>query len=142
MKPTFSRPAAPVLAGVFALLILAACTPAGAAPTPTPVPTIRPTPTPIAATVASPEDAATLVIATNPIFTGAAKQDPELIGASKWWTATPTSDGGYQIEITVGWGDCMAGCIERHVWTYLVEPDGTLELIAEQGDDVPTDLPA
>ena len=142
MKPTFSRPAAPVLAGTLALLVLAACGPAGAAPSPTPVATIRPTPTPIAAKVASPEDAATLVIATNPIFAGAAKQDPELIGASKWWTATPTADGGYQVEITVGWGDCMAGCIERHVWTYNVAADGTLELIAEQGDDVPSDLPA
>ena len=124
------------------LLVLAACSPAGAAPSPTPVATILPTPTPVAATVASPEDAATLVIASNPIFAGATKQDPELIGASKWWTATPTSDGGYQVEITVGWGDCMAGCIERHVWTYLVEPDGAIELIAEQGDEVPTDLPA
>ena len=45
------------------------------------------------------------------------------------------------IEITVGWGDCMAGCIERHVWTYEVSPDGTVELIAEQGDPVPADLP-
>jgi hypothetical protein len=144
MKRTSSRPAAPFLAGALALaaLTLAACGPAGAAPSPTPAATVRPTPTPIAATVASPEDAATLVIASNPIFAGATKQDPELIGASKWWTATPTAGGGYQIEITVGWGDCIAGCIDRHVWTYLVEPDGTLELIAEEGDDVPSDLPA
>jgi hypothetical protein len=142
MKPTRSRPAAPFVAGTLALLVLAACSPAGAAPSPTPVPTLRPTPTPIAAKVASPEDAATLVIASNPIFSGAAQQDPEMIGASKWWTATPTSDGGYQIEITVGWGDCMAGCIERHVWTYEVAPDGAIELIAEQGDEVPADLPA
>jgi hypothetical protein len=142
MKPTFSRLAAAFLVGMLALLALAACGPAGATPSPTPVPTVRPTPTPIAAKVTTPEDAATLVIASNPIFAGAAKQDPEMIGASKWWTATPTADGGYQIEITFGWGDCMAGCIERHVWTYLVEPDGALELVAEEGDDVPTDLPA
>lgn len=142
MKPTLRRPAAPFVAATLALLVLAACSPAGAAPSPTPVPTIRPTPTPIAAKVASPEDAATLVIASNPIFAGAAQQDPEMIGASKWWTARPTADGGYEIEITVGWGDCMAGCISRHVWTYRVEPDGALELIAEQGDEVPSDLPA
>lgn len=141
MKPSLSRPA-PLVAGMFALLALAACSAAGAGPSPTPAATVRPTPTPIAAKVASPEDAATLVIASNPIFAGAAKQNAELIGASKWWTATPAADGGYQIEITVGWGDCMAGCIERHVWTYLVEADGTLELVKEEGDDVPTDLPA
>jgi hypothetical protein len=144
MKPTSSRPAAPLLAATLALAVLAvaACGPGGIAPSPTPAATIRPTPTPIAAAVASPEDAATLVIASNPIFAGTEKQDPEVIGASKWWTATPTADGGYQVEITVGWGDCMAGCIDRHVWTYLVKPDGAIELIAEQGDDVPSDLPA
>jgi hypothetical protein len=142
MQATFQRPLARLLAGMLVALALAACGAAGAAPSPTPAATVRPTPTPIAARVATPEDAATLVIASNPIFAGAAKQDPEIIGASKWWTATPTTDGGYQIEITVGWGDCMAGCMERHVWTYLVKPDGALELIGEQGDEVPSDLPA
>jgi hypothetical protein len=94
----------------------------------------------VTAEVSSPGDAAALVIATNPIFAGALPEDPTMIGASKWWSATPLTTGGYEIAITVGWGDCMAGCIERHVWTYDVSPEGTVELIAEQGDPVPVDL--
>ena len=48
---------------------------------------------------------------------------------SKWWVATPLSEGRYRIDITIGWGDCMAGCIDRHVWTYEVWPDGKVELV-------------
>jgi len=127
----------------FAVLLavaIAAC--GGAATSPAPSPSARPTPTPVTAKVSTPGDAAALVIATNPIFAGAKAQDPNTIGASKWWVATPLDGGGYQIAITVGWGDCMAGCIERHLWTYEVSPDGTVELIADEGDPVPSDLPA
>lgn len=131
------------LAFAFALvLVAAACGPSGAAPTPSPAPTTRPTPTPVAARVTSPEDAATLVIATDPLFAGALQQDPELIGGSKWWTAEPLPEGGYEIVMTVGWGDCMAGCIKRHTWTFHVAPDGAVEKVAEEGDPVPVDLPA
>jgi hypothetical protein len=76
------------------------------------------------------------------MFAGAMEQDPELIGGSKWWTATPLPGGGYQIVMTVGWGDCMAGCIERHTWTFNVAPDGSIEKVADEGDPVPADLPA
>jgi len=124
--------------GLAFVLVLAACAAAGASP----APTVRPTPTPIAANVASPQDAAAIVIASNPVFAGTTQLNPDVIGASKWWTAAPLTDGGYQIEITVGWGDCMAGCIERHMWTYEVKRDGALRLISEQGDEVPVDLPA
>ena len=122
------------------IVVLAAC--GGAASTVAPTASARPTPTPVTAEVSSPGDAAALVIATNPMFTGAMAEDPNTIGASKWWVATPLANGGYEIVITVGWGDCMAGCIERHTWTYEVAADGTLELIADEGDPVPSDLPA
>lgn len=127
---------------VAALLIVALAACGGAAPTSAPTASPRPTPTPVTAEVLSPGDAAALVIATNPIFAGALREDPTTIGASKWWVATPLSTGGYEIEITVGWGDCMAGCIERHVWRYEVSPEGAVELVAEQGDPLPKDLPA
>jgi hypothetical protein len=123
------------------LLTVAACNAAGA-PTPTPEPTPRPTPTPIAAPVASPEDAAALVIATDPRFSGAVRLKPDLIGASKWWEAEPLAAGGYRIKLTVGWGDCPAGCIQRHVWTYDVDANGGITLVSESGDQVPSDLPA
>jgi hypothetical protein len=92
--------------------------------------------------VTSPEDAAALVIATDPRFAGAMQLRPDVIGATKWWVATPLAGGGYTIEVTVGWGDCPAGCIERHVWTHEVKPDGSVKLVGETGDEVPVDLPA
>jgi hypothetical protein len=128
-----------------ALCLLAAvipgCVAAGPSIPPTTAPTARPTPTPVTVSVATPGDAAALVIATNPLFSGAGPEDPNVIGASKWWVAEPLPDGGYEIRVTVGWGDCMAGCIERHVWTYEVTPAGTVELISDEGDPVPSDLP-
>jgi hypothetical protein len=129
------------LAASLLVAALAACSAAGA-PSPTPVPTARPTPTPIVARVSSPADAAALVIATNPMFTGTMELRPDVIGASRWWTATPLASGGYRVELTVGWGDCMAGCIERHVWTFDVDASGGVKLVSETGDPVPSDLPA
>jgi hypothetical protein len=120
-----------------AAVAVAACGGSTPSPSPEPVATARPTPTPVAATVATPEDAAALVIASNPLFAGAMPEDPNTIGASKWWTATPLADGGFGIQITVGWGDCMAGCIDRHTWDYEVAADGVVELIREAGPDVP-----
>ena len=122
------------------LLTVAACNATGA-PSPSPEPTPRPTPTPIAAPVASPEDAAALVIAADPRFRGAIQLKPDLIGASKWWEAEPLAAGGYRIKLTVGWGDCPAGCIQRHVWTYDVDASGGIRLVSESGDQVPADLP-
>ena len=47
--------------------------------------------------------------------------------------------GAYIVTVTVGWGDCPAGCIERHTWQYAVAPDGTVTLQAEDGGSVPPD---
>jgi hypothetical protein len=127
-----------LIAGLF--VTVAACNAAGA-PSPTPAPTPRPTPTPIAAPVASPEDAAALVIATDPRFSGAIQLTPDVIGASRWWEAEPLAAGGYRIKLTIGWGDCPAGCIQRHVWTFDVDATGGLKLMSESGDEVPADLP-
>ena len=122
------------------LVTVAACNAAGA-PSPTPALTPRPTPTPIAAPVASPEDAAALVVATDPRFSGAIQLRPDVIGASRWWEAEPLGAGGYRIKLTIGWGDCPAGCIQRHVWTFDVDATGGLKLVSESGDEVPADLP-
>ena len=129
------------LAASLLVAALAACSGAGA-PSLRPAPIARPTPTPIVARVSSAADAAALVIATNPTFTGTMELRPDVIGASRWWTATPLATGGYRVELTVGWGDCMAGCIERHVWTFDVDANGGVRLVSETGDPVPSDLPA
>ena len=46
--------------------------------------------------------------------------------------------GTWQVVYTVGWGDCQAGCIDQHTWTYQVTPDGTVTLISEEGSPVPS----
>ena len=129
-----------LLLGLLITILIAACSPA-AAPSPSPVLTPRPTPTPIAAPVSTPEEAAALVIATDSRFAGTMPLSPDVIGASQWWTATPLAGGGYTIELTMGWGDCPAGCIERHVWTFEVNEQGAVRLISESGDPVPSPLP-
>jgi hypothetical protein len=147
MSITMSRPA--LLCAALVLGTAAACAGAAGSPSAAPAATVRPTPTavveaptptPVTVVVGSPFDAATLVIATNPLFTGAAPRDEGMIGMSKWWVATPLSDGRFRIEVTIGWGDCMAGCIDRHVWTYEVWPDGKVELVSESGPEVPPDV--
>lgn len=111
--------------------------PSGPGPSSSP----KPTPTPIAAPVQTPAEAAALVIAADPRFRGAIERSSDIIGASKWWTATPLAGGAYRIELVVGWGDCPAGCINRHTWTYDVSPEGEVELVGEIGDPVPEPLP-
>jgi hypothetical protein len=116
-----------------AAVALAGCAVGGAAASSSPgLPTLP------AAPVLSPEDAAARVIATDKRFAGATELDPSVIGASKWWRATPTSDGGYTIAITLGSGDCPAGCISQHTWTFTVTADGSVTKTGESGDPLPT----
>lgn len=95
-------------------------------------------PTLPAAPVLSPEDAAARVIATDQRFAGAEELVPGVIGASKWWRATPIGVGGYSIAITVGSGDCPAGCITTHTWTFNVTAFGSITQTGESGDPLPT----
>jgi hypothetical protein len=125
-----------VLLAVLLLVGSVAGCAAGASPTATPTP--NPTAPPV--TVSSPEDAAALVIASDPLFAGAIEKTPEVFVASKWWEGTTNADGSYDIKLTVGWGDCPAGCINSHVWTFRVAPDGGVKLLKDEGDPVPASL--
>ena len=135
MKPT---PRSLLRSLVFVSVFVAACAGPGASLAPSAPPeaspgaTIRPTPTPVGGgPVATPEEAAAAVIASDPQFEGAIKLTPDLIGASRWWVATPLKDGGFRVEITIGSGDCEAGCIDKHTWTYDVSADGQITLVSE-----------
>lgn len=86
--------------------------------------------------VTSPNDAVAAVVAAHPEFDGIGAFDPDLIGGCCWYTASPI-DGGYEVVFRVGWGDCPAGCIDEHRWTYRVGADGSIELVAEGGDPLP-----
>lgn len=131
-------------------LVVAACSSgsppeSGSPPGPsasTPPASIAPSPTPIGGPVAGLDEAAAIVIASDPQFSGVTKLDPDMIGASRWWEGEPTATG-FSIQITIGWGDCPSGCIERHVWSFSVTPDGAVTLDSETGDPLPAgSLPA
>lgn len=114
---------------VAASLAVAACG-GGASGSPTPAPT--PTPGP----VTSGEDAFARIVALEPRLAGTRPVEPDSIGQASWYEAIEAGDG-YAVEVYVGWGDCMAGCIGHHSWRYAVATDGTVELIEEEGDPVP-----
>jgi hypothetical protein len=73
------------------------------------------------------------VIASDPRFAGVQALNPGLIGASAWYEVEQSADG-YRVAITIGWGDCMAGCISRHSWVFDISNDGTIALEKESGD--------
>lgn len=93
--------------------------------------------------ITTPEAAAAAVAARSPLFDGIGPQDPNVIGASAWWTATPydtaTPPSAWTVVYTLGWGDCQAGCIDSHTWTYVVERDGTVNFQGETGSPLPDD---
>jgi hypothetical protein len=65
----------------------------------------------------------------------------DMVGQSSWYEAVPDGEG-FAVNITVGQGDCFAGCIERHTWSYRVDATGAVELVSEDGDDVQVEPPA
>jgi hypothetical protein len=91
-------------------------------------------------TFSTPEQAAARVAAVAPGFAGIGPKDPNIIGGCCFWEARQTADG-HEVTFEVGWGDCQAGCIERHRWTYGVSWNGAVTLLTESGDPVPSGLP-
>ena len=83
------------------------------------------------------------VVVADPRFAAVQPRDLDLIGQSAWWEARPASGvGAFVVTIRIGWGDCQAGCIDEHQWTYAVTPDGGVRLLAEDGPPVPADVDA
>ncbi len=112
------------------LLVVAACTSAGG-----PSPSDTPTPTP-PITVTTPEQAARLVLATDSRFRNIKPFDPNLIGQAAWYQAKAAGDR-FEVVVRIGWGDCPAGCIDEHRWTYQVARNGVVGLVGETGPAVP-----
>jgi hypothetical protein len=129
MHRQVGRAVGTALAAALVLAVaIAACSAAAPAPTPSP--------TPQAATSAAAAFAA--IQARTPWFDGVKAKDPSLIGEAAWWEATQAADG-WTVAITVGWGDCQAGCINRHAWTWHVAKDGTIAFVSETGPALPED---
>jgi hypothetical protein len=85
--------------------------------------------------VTSAAQAAALVFASDERFARMQPLRDDLIGASSWFDAAEDATG-FAVNVTIGAGDCQAGCIQRHTWSYHVERDGTVTLVGEQGDDL------
>lgn len=150
MKPS-SLPRPPrglpiiVVVAVAATILLAACAPSAipspsGAPGSSPSGSLAPSGSPAPTTITSPEAAATLVLASDTRFAGIGKQDPNLIGQCCSYLAVPAA-GGYAVTVEIGWGDCPAGCIDRHHWTYTVTTNSTVHLDREDGPPVPAGVP-
>jgi hypothetical protein len=110
----------PLLLAASVALILAACAPApGGSGTPT-----------------TAAEAVRLVLAQQDRFRGIGPLDPNLIGQAAWYEVATAGDG-WEVLIRIGWGDCPAGCINQHRWTYAVAKDGSVQLLDEDGDALP-----
>lgn len=116
-RPLIVRRTIPI---VVSLLLLVACLPS-------------PSTTPLDA-----EAALALAVAQDPLFAGIAPRDPGLIGQAAWSEVTETEDG-WQVVFRIGWGDCPSGCIDEHLWTYLVTPTGEVTTTDETGSTLPPD---
>lgn len=77
-----------------------------------------------------------LALAQQARFAGIDPYDENLIGQAAWYKVTDAEDG-WEVLIRIGWGDCPAGCINEHRWTYAVGRDGSVELTHEEGDALP-----
>jgi carboxypeptidase family protein len=91
--------------------------------------------------ITSPAAAVAAVMARNPGFAGIRPADPNAIGQCCSYRAT-ASGSDFVVEIEVGWGDCQAGCINRHHWSYTVTRTAVVILAHEDGPPVPAGLPA
>lgn len=123
-------------------LLIVACSQA-TAPSPSatvapPSASLPPSPSvaPIGAPITTAEAAATLVLASDPRFAGLTPADPNLVGQCCFYSAAPSA-AGFTIRIEIGWGDCPAGCINRHHWFYSVATDATIHLDREDGPELP-----
>ena len=126
------------LATLIAAALLAAGCAAGAASSPFPAAT---TPASSGAVIiGTPAEAAGRVLTQLGRWPGLGPFDPNAIGQCCGYKVTQVADG-WAVTIEVGWGDCPAGCIDRHQWRYLVRPDGTIVAQGESGSSVPPGLP-
>ncbi len=141
--------AALVLLGAFVLAACSAAAPSASAPgggpsASGPSATIGPSASGPAATTgpsgaASPisaDEAVRRVLALDPRFAGIGPRDLKMVGQSSWYDVKPGTVG-WTVTISIGWGDCPAGCINHRTWVYAVAGDGAPSLVSQSGDELP-----
>ena len=101
------------------------------------------TPSPTTNIIESPADAARAIANEVPLFEGIGPRDANLIGQAAWYEATPKEAAKppvpWTVTFRVGWGDCPAGCIDEHTWTYDVGADGSVTFVTQTGPPLPAD---
>ena len=94
-------------------------------------------PSPAPASIETPETAVDVIRAFTPLFDGLGPLNPDMIGQGSFWESAPVDAGSppkaWKVTFTVGWGDCQAGCIDRHTWMWQVSRDGTTLFLEEAG---------
>ena len=112
------------LAVLLISLVVAGCGASASAPSASP--SAPPSATPRGAPLTQAE-AVARVLAQDPRFAGIGPPDANLIGQSAWYEVS-AAVVGWRVTVTIGWGDCQAGCISRHSWVYDVDAPGTVTL--------------
>lgn len=147
--PTLPRPARAAVLLPLVLVALVACSapgvPGASGSTAAPGATSSASPSagassgagPGGARVTTADAAFAAVRARSPWFDGIGPKNPDLIGQAAWWEAKPAAGGAWALTVSVGWGDCQAGCIDRHAWQWLVAADGGLTFQGESGSPLP-----
>ncbi|HYN47449.1 MAG TPA: hypothetical protein VER83_01205, partial [Candidatus Nanopelagicales bacterium] len=115
-----------LLAALLLAVVVAGCGAAASSPS------TLPSATPGGARVTQAE-AVARVLVQDPRFAGIGPLDPNLMGQSAWYEVAPALVG-WRVTVTIGWGDCQAGCISRHAWVYDVDASGAVTLVEERGD--------
>ena len=134
MRIRFRSAAVASRVAVLGLLLAACSAPAGAGPA-VPAMSSGPTSTPVPGSIAA-ADAAAIVLAQDPQFAGIGVRDPGLVGQGSWYEVMPDT-AGWRVTVQVGWGDCPAGCLNRHTWDFIVGFDGAASKSGESGDQLP-----
>ena len=93
-----------------------------------------PPPTP---PVATPERRSPPSRRRRPCSTTSGRSGQDVVGQDHWWEALPldgsTPPTGWTVRFTAGWGDCPAGCIDQHSWTWNVTSEATVTFVSEEG---------
>ena len=127
-----------LLIGLVACVTIAAGCASGAASAPTAAASAAPAAS--ASPIDSADGAVAAVLAANPRFGNLHPFDANAIGQCCGYRVTSTADG-WIVTVEVGWGDCPAGCIDRHSWAFSVDRSGAVVLQQESGPKVPAGLP-
>jgi carboxypeptidase family protein len=90
--------------------------------------------------VADATAAARAALTQNPRFAGIGPYDAKLVGQASWYKVVE-GGSGWTVTIRMGWGDCPAGCINEHIWTYAVDRGGQVTATGERGDPLPNARP-